>query len=149
MTEANIYSFAETTFSKDLARLIDTLYSNKYTMQILCADKATVGFIDTLLWTYSQLSFLPHGTENDPYPEMQPVFITTNINNNPRGSKVLILIGVDVRVPSEKALIYEKIMVICKDSIDSPLLQMMNELKIPVYQVVKNVKTDKWEKTLV
>lgn len=33
--------------------------------------------LDTLLWTYREDSFLPHGTFADGPPEEQPIFLTT------------------------------------------------------------------------
>ncbi len=47
--------------------------------------------VDTLLWTYKDESFLPHGTARDGPPEAQPVFLTTE-TTNPNGAAVRFLI---------------------------------------------------------
>ncbi len=47
--------------------------------------------IDTLLWTYSDESFLPHGTAKDGPPALQPVFLTTT-QDNPNGAGIRFLV---------------------------------------------------------
>ena len=46
--------------------------------------------MDTRLWTYSDDSFLPHGTPASPRPEAQPVYLTAG-DENPNGADVLFL----------------------------------------------------------
>jgi DNA polymerase-3 subunit chi len=43
--------------------------------------------LDTLLWTYTDDSFLPHGTARDGYSDQQPVFLTAS-ETNPNGAAV-------------------------------------------------------------
>lgn len=52
--------------------------------------------IDTLLWTYSEELFLPHGGVKDGPPAMQPVFLTT-AEDNPNGASIRFLVdGADL-----------------------------------------------------
>jgi DNA polymerase-3 subunit chi len=52
--------------------------------------------LDTLLWTYSEESFLPHGGVKDVRPDMQPVFLTT-AEDNPNGATIRFLVdGADI-----------------------------------------------------
>ena len=43
--------------------------------------------LDTLLWTYAEDSFLPHGTTRDGFSDQQPVFLTST-EANPNGAVV-------------------------------------------------------------
>lgn len=43
--------------------------------------------LDTLLWTYADASFLPHGTARDGFADQQPVFLTIS-DANPNGAAV-------------------------------------------------------------
>ena len=47
--------------------------------------------IDGLLWSYSDESFLPHGTARDGQPEHQPIYLTTD-DVNPNGATVRFVI---------------------------------------------------------
>ena len=47
--------------------------------------------LDAALWTYSEDSFLPHGTASDEFASAQPVFLTTS-GENPNGAEVCILV---------------------------------------------------------
>ena len=54
--------------------------------------------LDTHLWTYSEQTFLAHGTAADGHPARQPIFLTTE-NDNPNKAQVLFL--VDGAVPED------------------------------------------------
>src|SRR5262249_10181073 len=47
--------------------------------------------LDTLLWTYREASFLPHGTKRDGNAAQQPVYLTAG-DENPNGSQVRFLV---------------------------------------------------------
>lgn len=47
--------------------------------------------LNSHLWTYSQGSFLPHGTEEDGPPEEQPVFLTLE-DENPNNAAIRFLV---------------------------------------------------------
>ena len=47
--------------------------------------------LDTLLWTYRDESFLPHGTRRDGNPALQPIYLTT-LEDNPNGATVRFLV---------------------------------------------------------
>ena len=47
--------------------------------------------IDTLLWTFREDSFIPHGTAKEGTPAEQPVFLTTT-EENPNAAAVRFLV---------------------------------------------------------
>lgn len=47
--------------------------------------------LDTSLWTYSEASFLPHGTKKDGSPSEQPIYLTTE-EEVPNGAGVKFLV---------------------------------------------------------
>lgn len=51
--------------------------------------------LDLHLWTYSDQSFLAHGTPETGFASLQPVYLTTG-DENPNGAKVLFLTGAGV-----------------------------------------------------
>jgi len=48
--------------------------------------------LDTQLWTYSEQTFLAHGTAADGHGEKQPIYLTTE-DENPNKAEVLFLVG--------------------------------------------------------
>ncbi len=57
--------------------------------------------LNTLLWTYSPDSFLPHGVEKDGKAEQQPIFITHKDNFNPNKASLCVLVD-NIPVPLEE-----------------------------------------------
>jgi DNA polymerase III subunit chi len=65
--------------------------------------------LDDLLWTYSEESFLPHGTDREPQPESQPVLLTIS-TTNPNAAEVRFLVeGADL---PEQIAGYERVVVL-------------------------------------
>jgi DNA polymerase-3 subunit chi len=58
---------------------------------VQAGSEERVEALDTLLWTYREESFLPHGTRRDGNPAAQPVFLTTG-EENPNGAQVRFLV---------------------------------------------------------
>jgi DNA polymerase-3 subunit chi len=48
--------------------------------------------LDAHLWTYSEQTFLAHGTAAEGYPASQPIYLTTE-EENPNKADVLFLVG--------------------------------------------------------
>jgi DNA polymerase-3 subunit chi len=54
--------------------------------------------LDTALWTYSEASFLPHGTKKDGFSEQQPVYLTVD-DEVPNGAGVKFMVdGAETQV---------------------------------------------------
>ena len=47
--------------------------------------------LNTMLWTYRDDSFLPHGTKDDGTPQLEPVFLTLG-DENPNAANVLFVV---------------------------------------------------------
>jgi DNA polymerase-3 subunit chi len=54
-------------------------------------DEERMKQIDNALWSYGNKSFLPHGTVHDPFPDEQPVYLTTGLEN-PNQATILITV---------------------------------------------------------
>src|SRR5450755_1167156 len=48
--------------------------------------------LDAHLWTYSEQTFLAHGTAAEGHPSRQPIYLTTE-QENPNRAEVLFLVG--------------------------------------------------------
>ncbi len=88
MVEANLYQLTAHPLRQALPKLVESIVTRNKRVMVLCADSQQMQECDDLLWSYSQLSFLPHGTRLDPYPEAQPVYITDVANDNANNASV-------------------------------------------------------------
>lgn len=78
MTEANIYRLSKTLWGKAFPKLLENIIAKGNKIHILCQDQQILESLDDLLWTYEQLSFLPHATIQDQRPNDQPIILSTN-----------------------------------------------------------------------
>ena len=81
MAQVSIYQLNHTPFIKGLASLLETILKKGHKIHIICASKEELEMLDQNLWTHSSLSFLPHGTEYDPEPAKQKIYISCSHDN--------------------------------------------------------------------
>ena len=90
MTQVSVYKLNNTPFIKGLASLLETILKKGHKVHIICANKEEMEMLDQNLWTYSSLSFLPHGTEDDPEPDKQKIYISCSPENK-NGADILAI----------------------------------------------------------
>lgn len=75
-----------------LPKLLEKVLQAGHKAVVFLADQAMLKSLDEALWTYDPASFLPHGTDATPYPELQPVYLTTG-HDIPNGADVAVQIN--------------------------------------------------------
>ena len=109
MREANVYILSNLSWVKAFPKIMEVAVSKGAKVHVRCDSEAIVQEIDNLLWTYEQLSFLPHATDKDPMPNEQPIIISSQ--NKPLNSAdVLALVGKDI---PENIQDYKKALILC------------------------------------
>ena len=95
--EVNFYNIANHNFDKIFPRLVEMIIarpalksSGTNKVHIIAKDLIQMEYLDRLLWTYSQLSFLPHATENDNESSLQIVYISYSNSANLNSSNIVI-----------------------------------------------------------
>jgi DNA polymerase-3 subunit chi len=78
---------------RTLIKLMEKMMERHERVLILTETRERAIFLDQLLWTYTPLSFLPHGLEGDDSSEDQPLWITSTPNNANKAG-VLVLDGI-------------------------------------------------------
>ncbi|MBO5284977.1 MAG: DNA polymerase III subunit chi, partial [Alphaproteobacteria bacterium] len=91
MTRIDFYHLQKTSLEQVLPKLAEKAYATKKRIKILVGTEERVEFINSLLWTYSEESFLPHGSKKDGFVEDQPIFISAS-EENENGAALLILV---------------------------------------------------------
>lgn len=90
MTEIGFYHLTKTPLERALPKLLEKALAGGMRAVVIAGSEERVEALDAALWTYEQLSFLPHGSARDGEPEEQPVWLTTQ-DENPNGSSLLVL----------------------------------------------------------
>ena len=90
MTRVDFYHLQKAPLEQVLPKLCEKAYATKKRIKILLGIDERVEFINSLLWTYSEESFLPHGSKKDGFFDEQPIFISTS-EENENNASILIL----------------------------------------------------------
>lgn len=75
------YHLTETKMEDALPALLEKSIERNWRVAVQTVNEERGAFLDAHLWTYRAESFLPHGTEQAPYADAQPVLITTSEGN--------------------------------------------------------------------
>ena len=91
MTDVLFYHLERQPLERVLPSLVERTLSRGWRAVVQAGSDERVDALDTLLWTYAEESFLPHGTRKDGNTAEQPVFLTTE-DDNPNGATVRFLV---------------------------------------------------------
>ena len=75
------YHLTETRVEDALPALLERSLERNWRVAVQSVDDARCGLLDEHLWTFRPDSFLPHGRDSDPFPEMQPILLTSGPDN--------------------------------------------------------------------
>jgi DNA polymerase-3 subunit chi len=96
MTEIWFYHLTSQPLERALPVLLEKSLERGWKVVVQGTGEERLASLDTLLWTYSESSFLAHGMARDGDGELQPVYLTTGAEN-PNGAAVRFCIeGADI-----------------------------------------------------
>lgn len=90
-TEVYFYHLESRTLEQVLPTLLERSLERGWRAAVQAASEERVEALNTLLWTYREDSFLPHGTASDGPPVAQPIYLTTE-EDNPNDAAVRFLV---------------------------------------------------------
>ncbi len=90
-TEIYFYHLEKRSLEEVLPTLLERSLERGWRAAVQAASEERVEALNTLLWTYREESFLPHGTVRDGSPEAYPIYLTTG-EDNPNGARVRFLV---------------------------------------------------------
>lgn len=91
MTRVDFYHLQKSNIENTLPKLLEKAYSTGKKILVKVGNENRVEFLNTHLWTYEEQSFLPHGTQKDGSPEVQPIWLTSQ-DENPGNATILFLV---------------------------------------------------------
>lgn len=108
MTRVDFYHLKKSSLDQILPKLCEKAYVSGQRVKVLLGVPERVDFINSLLWTYADESFLPHGSKKDGFAADQPIFISAEeLNEN--GASLLVLVD-GALLPTDKLLQYERVL---------------------------------------
>ena len=90
-TEVYFYHLERGTLDDVLPNLLEKSLQRGWRAAVQAASEERVQALDTLLWTYGEESFLPHGTARDGRAAAQPIYLTAD-NDNPNAAQVRFVV---------------------------------------------------------
>ncbi|MDX1924273.1 MAG: DNA polymerase III subunit chi [Rickettsiaceae bacterium] len=105
--EINFYEVTNDNFEKVVCSLIEKCYKTGINTLVHTEDEGMQEILNKMLWTFSQKSFIPHGSILDERIEDQPVLISHKTENFNQ-SKLLVMVAGAYMNPEE----YERVFIV-------------------------------------
>ncbi len=127
LTSIQFYHLTTTKLDQALPKLLGKALSAGFKICVKTQTKERVKFLDQLLWTYTQESFLPHGTINDDkHQDKQPIFITDE-DTNPNQASILITVD---DADEENVESFERVLTVFDGNMEASLQKAREKWKI-------------------
>lgn len=91
MPEILFYHLTQSTAEQALPALIERSLARNWRVGVQFADESRYHAMDDHLWTWADDSFIPHGKMDDPFPPLQPVYLTMQ-EDNPNKADIRFLL---------------------------------------------------------
>lgn len=90
--QVTFYELITTSLEKTLPKILEKVYESGLKAVIRIESTERLKAIDSAMWTYTTLGFLPHGSNADPeaFHIHQPIWLTLG-NDNPINATVLVI----------------------------------------------------------
>lgn len=91
--DITFYHLTSAPIEKTLPNLAFKIYQTGIRALILCKDEKQMDDLNHVLWAFSTKKFIPHGSIKDPSPELQPVLLSTNIEDLHNSPEIVIILN--------------------------------------------------------
>ena len=91
MSRVDFYHLQNKPLDEVLPKLLEKAYATGKKVLLKIGNEERVEFLNSLLWTYAEQAFLPHGSKKDGNAELQPIWLTAN-DDNPNNAELLFLV---------------------------------------------------------
>lgn len=91
--DVSIYCLYRNNFVKAFPKLLETIVAKKIRVMVYCQDLIAAQKCDVLLYSFEQLSFLPHAMKGDKSLLSQDIYISDEVADNPYQATVLVCYG--------------------------------------------------------
>ncbi len=118
-----IYNIQHALYNITLPKIIIKIIGLEKKIVLLCKDKDEMNVLDNLLWTFSQLSFIPHSTEEDDFnTDLQDILIVTKLNKSIVNNRSIVILCPELIINKDVNAINE-VFLITAENIDLKTLK--------------------------
>jgi len=93
--EILFYHLTESKVEDALPPLLERSIERNWRVTVQTVDEARCEALDSHLWTFRPDSFLPHGLDSDPHPDLQPILLTAGAANQNRAGVRFVIDGAE------------------------------------------------------
>lgn len=138
----DFYHLTDKDIEQVLPKLLEKAYDSKQKIKVQIGEEKKVEVFNDLLWTYSDSSFLPHGSAKNGQAKKQPIWLSAD-EKNPNSAKFLFLIS-GAQILAENINNYARVFVVF-DAKNNPEITQAREL----YKELKNlgIELNYWQQT--
>jgi DNA polymerase-3 subunit chi len=87
--QINFYHLTTNPLATSLPVLMEKVLATGSRAVVLCTSNERIAEVDKYFWSVGGTRFLPHGNENEPFKDQQPIYLTTK-EENPNGATLLV-----------------------------------------------------------
>ena len=91
MAEVGFYHLLTMNLDRALPRLLERALADNQRVVVVAGSQERVDYLNAMLWTYDEASFLPHGAARDGNAARQPVWLAAT-DENPNGANLVMLV---------------------------------------------------------
>jgi DNA polymerase III subunit chi len=91
MAEVGFYHLRSMPLDRALPRLLERALADGRRVVVVAGSAERVEYLNGVLWTYDEASFLPHGSARDGSAARQPVWLAA-ADENPNGAQWVMLV---------------------------------------------------------
>jgi DNA polymerase III subunit chi len=93
MAEVGFYHLRSMTLDRALPKLLERAIADGQRVVVVAGSEERVEYLDNLLWTYDEASFLPHGGARDGNAARQPIWLAASDENPNAATSVMLVDG--------------------------------------------------------
>ncbi|MDP4725022.1 MAG: DNA polymerase III subunit chi [Alphaproteobacteria bacterium] len=99
--QVSFYQLMLTPLEKVVPRIVDKIYASNLRALIWVENDEQLTLLNTSLWTYSTLAFVPHGCrlDSEETKDQQPIWLSTTLENPNRSTVCVAANGQIVKNP--------------------------------------------------
>ncbi len=144
MADISFYGITATPMPKAIAKILEKVMAQRKYAVVRLSHINELHEYDKILWTYSTMGFLPHGSKHDPENthNQQPIWLTTD-TDNPTQASILVLNDKE-SLKAEDKQNYDKILIFF-DATQEDNLKSIKEFPIDSAKIWLQKKDGQWQ----
>lgn len=108
MSRVDFYHLQNQVLEDVLPKLLEKANETGKSIVVRVGNEERVDFLNALLWTYNDQSFLPHGSKKDGNAELQPIWLTSG-DDVPNLASIMFLVD-GAKVTDAEVAKFERIL---------------------------------------